>query len=87
MKIEMNKKVKSIIAVYAILLFVYAVLFVAIPLPGTGAWVGSLIANFLNLPPKKAIPPIILGVLTAGVIMLAGTAIVDGGLQVLFQRG
>ena len=62
-------------------------LFVAIPLPGTGAWVGSLIANFLNLPPKKAIPPIILGVLTAGVIMLAGTAIVDGGLQVLFQRG
>ena len=62
-------------------------LFVAIPLPGTGAWVGSLIANFLNLPPKKAIPPIILGVLTAGIIMLTGTALVDGGLQVLFQRG
>jgi len=62
-------------------------LFVAIPLPGTGAWVGSLIANFLNIPPKKAIPPIIIGVLTAGIIMLTGTALVDGGLQILFQRG
>ena len=61
-------------------------LFVAIPLPGTGAWVGSLIANFLNLPPKKAIPPIIAGVLTAGIIMLLGTAVVDGGIQVLLQR-
>ena len=61
-------------------------LFVAIPLPGTGAWVGSLIANFLDLPPKKAIPPIIIGVITAGIIMLTGTAVVDGGLQVLFNR-
>ena len=61
-------------------------LFVAIPLPGTGAWVGSLIANFLNLPPKKAIPPIILGVLTAGVIVLTLTAIANGGIQYLLQR-
>ena len=39
MKIEMNKKVKSIIAVYAILLFVYAVLFVAIPFnKNTASW-------------------------------------------------
>jgi len=62
-------------------------LFVAIPLPGTGAWVGSLIANFLNLPPKKAIPPIILGVLTAGVIVLSITAAANGGIQYLLQRG
>ena len=61
-------------------------LFVAIPLPGTGAWVGSLIANFLNLPPKKAIPPIILGVLTAGVIVLSITAAANGGIQYLLQR-
>lgn len=61
-------------------------LFVAIPLPGTGAWVGSLIANFLDLPPKKAIPPIVLGVLVAGIIILAGTAIANGGIQYLLQR-
>ena len=61
-------------------------LFVAIPLPGTGAWVGSLIANFLEWPPKKAIPPIVLGVLTAGIIVLTLTAIANGGIQYLLQR-
>lgn len=61
-------------------------LFVAIPLPGTGAWVGSLIANFLDLPPKKAIPPIIVGVLTAGIIVLSITAAANGGIQYLLQR-
>ena len=62
-------------------------LFVAIPFPGTGAWIGSLIANFLDLPPKKAIPPIIVGVLTAGIIVLILTAIANGGIQYLLQRG
>ncbi len=61
-------------------------LFVAIPLPGTGAWTGSLIANFLKLPPKKAFPPLALGVLTAGIIILTGTAIAQGGINYLFQR-
>ncbi|MFR8103567.1 MAG: COG2426 family protein [Clostridia bacterium] len=61
-------------------------LFVAIPLPGTGAWVGSLIANFLDLPPKKAIPPIIAGVLTAGVIMLTLTAIAQGGINAIIAH-
>ena len=61
-------------------------LFVAIPVPGTGAWVGSLIANFLNLPPKKAIPPIVVGVLTAGIIVLTITAIANGGLQYIFSH-
>lgn len=61
-------------------------LFVAIPLPGTGAWVGSLIANFLNLPPKKAIPPIVVGVLTAGIIVLAVTAAANGGIQYIFSH-
>ena len=61
-------------------------IFVAIPLPGTGAWVGSLIANFLGLPPKKAIPPIVAGVFTAGVIVLTLTAIANGGIQYLLQR-
>jgi len=47
---------------------------------------GSLIANFLDLPPKKAIPVIILGVFTAGVIMLALTAVANGGLNYIFTR-
>lgn len=53
--------------------FLALFVFVAIPLPGTGAWIGSLIANFLGLPPKKAMPPIFLGVLAAGLIMTFGT--------------
>ena len=44
-------------------------LFVAIPLPGTGAWTGSLIASLLNMPFKKAFVSILCGVLTAGFIM------------------
>lgn len=68
----------------ATLLGVY--LFVAIPLPGTGAWTGSLIANFLDLPPKKAIPPIVLGVFTAGIIILILTAIANGGINYLFTN-
>ena len=44
-------------------------LFVAIPLPGTGAWTGSLIASFLGLDVKKAALPIGLGVLGASMIM------------------
>lgn len=44
-------------------------LFVGIPLPGTGAWTGSLIASMLNIPFKKAFPATILGILLAAVIM------------------
>ena len=78
-KIAENKKLQT-----GALLGVY--LFVAIPLPGTGAWMGALIANFLDLPPKKAIPPIYAGVFTAGVIILALTAIANGGINYLFER-
>ena len=77
--IQTNEKLQNAVSVGLFL-------FVAIPLPGTGAWVGSLIANFLNLPPKKAIPPIILGVLTAGIIVLSITAVANGGIQFLLQR-
>ena len=48
-------------------------LFVAIPLPGTGAWTGSLAAAFLDMRLKKAMPAGVLGVLTAGCIMLTLT--------------
>ena len=45
--------------------------FVAIPLPGTGAWTGSLIAAVLGMRLKDSVPMIILGVFTAGIIMTA----------------
>ena len=48
-------------------------LFVGIPLPGTGAWTGSLIAALLGLKPKNAIPFIVLGVMLAAAIMTALT--------------
>lgn len=44
-------------------------LFVAIPLPGTGAWSGALIAALLDMRLKKALPTICVGVLVADVIM------------------
>ena len=42
---------------------------VAIPLPGTGAWTGALVAAMLEMPLKKAFPAIMLGVLGAGAIV------------------
>lgn len=44
-------------------------LFVAIPLPGTGAWTGSLLAVLLGLKPQKSFMYILFGVMTAGLIM------------------
>lgn len=44
-------------------------LFVAIPLPGTGAWTGSLIASFLGFDFKRSFFSVLLGVLCAGLIM------------------
>ena len=48
-------------------------LFIAIPLPGTGGWTGALMASLLEIPPKKAFPIIALGVLIAGLIMTTVT--------------
>ena len=45
------------------------VLFVAVPLPGTGAWTGALVAAFLNIRLRHALPAITLGVLIAGGIV------------------
>jgi len=65
-KIEESEKLQNFTALGLFL-------FVAIPIPTTGAWVGSLIANFLHVPLKKAWPPLAAGVLTAGIIVLAAT--------------
>ncbi|MDO4527050.1 MAG: small multi-drug export protein [Candidatus Saccharibacteria bacterium] len=45
-------------------------LFVAVPIPGTGAWTGTLAASILDLDFKKTMLAIIAGVLTAGLVML-----------------
>lgn len=58
-------------------LFVGLMLFVAVPLPGTGAWTGSLAAITLNLKLKKAFPPIALGVVIACAVVAA--ACIAGG--------
>ena len=45
------------------------VLFVGIPLPGTGAWTGSLVASLLHMKLRQSIPAILLGIIMATVIM------------------
>lgn len=50
-------------------LFVALLLFVGIPIPGTGAWTGTLAASFLDMGFKKSVIAVLLGVLLAGVIM------------------
>ena len=49
--------------------FIGLMLFVGIPLPGTGAWTGALIASLLNIKFKKAFPAVIFGIFMATVIM------------------
>jgi uncharacterized membrane protein len=58
-------KYRSMLAALAI--------FVAIPLPGTGAWTGALIAAFLGIRLKTAFPAIAIGVLIAGLIVTCVT--------------
>lgn len=59
------------------------VLFVGIPLPGTGAWTGSLIAALLGIRFKKAFPAVILGICMATVIMWFISYVLLGGVQVI----
>ena len=55
-------------------------LFVGIPLPGTGAWTGSLIAALLGIKFKKAFPAVILGIMLASFIMTVLSYTVIGGI-------
>ena len=50
--------------------FVALLLFVGIPLPGTGAWTGTLAASILDMDFKSTTIAVMLGVLLAGVIMM-----------------
>lgn len=51
-------------------LFIALMLFVGIPLPGTGAWTGTLAASILDMDFKSSILAVMLGVIIAGIIML-----------------
>ena len=60
-------------------LFIALLLFVGIPLPGTGAWTGALGASFLNMGFKSTVASVCLGVILAGCIM---AAITTAGLHI-----
>lgn len=55
-------------------------LFVAIPLPGTGAWTGALIAALMDIRMRRALPTILLGVVIAGIIV---TLVLSLGIKAL----
>ena len=60
-------------------------IFVGIPLPGTGAWTGTLAASFLDMDFKKSIIAIIAGVVLAGIIMGLASFGVFGALGAIFS--
>ena len=62
-------------------LFFALFLFVGIPLPGTGAWTGTLAASFLNMNFKSTVLAVTLGVLLAGIIMLLASLGVFGAIS------
>lgn len=62
-------------------LFFALLLFVGIPLPGTGAWTGTLAASILDMGFKKSVKAVMLGVLLAGVIMGILSVLVKGGIM------
>ena len=59
-------------------------IFVGIPLPGTGAWTGTLAASFLNMDFKKSIIAVIAGVILAGIIMGIASFGAFGALGAIF---
>lgn len=64
-------------------LYIALLLFVDIPLPGTGAWTGTLAASFLDMGFKKSVIYVLLGVLLAGAIMLAASLGVFGAISLV----
>lgn len=61
--------------------YIALLLFVGIPLPGTGAWTGTLAASFLNLDFKKSVFYVMCGVILAGIIMLIASFGVFGAIK------
>lgn len=65
-------------------LFVALLLFVGIPLPGTGAWTGTLAASLLDMDFKSSVLAVLFGVVLAGIIMGLASAGLFGALGALF---
>ena len=65
-------------------MFVALMLFVGIPLPGTGAWTGTLAASILDMGFKKSVIAVMLGVLIAGVIMGLASMGIFGAIGAIF---
>lgn len=60
-------------------------IFVGIPLPGTGAWTGTLAASFLDMDFKKSVIAVMAGVILAGIIMGLASAGVFGAFGAIFS--
>lgn len=65
-------------------IYIALMLFVGVPLPGTGAWTGTLAASFLDLDFKKSVAACMGGVLLAGIIMALASAGIFGILRGIF---
>ena len=65
-------------------MFIALMLFVGIPLPGTGAWTGTLAASILDLGFKKSVIAVMCGVVIAGIIMGIGSVLVANGINFIF---
>ena len=66
-------------------LFLALLLFVGIPLPGTGAWTGTLAASLLDMDFKSSVIAVMLGVILAGIIMGIASAGVFGAAGAIFS--
>ena len=78
--IRMEKKAEKNRAAVEKYAFWGLVILVAIPLPGTGAWTGALVAAMMEIRLKRAFPAIAIGVAIAGVIV----SVITYGAQAIF---
>jgi uncharacterized membrane protein len=67
-------------------IFIALMLFVGVPLPGTGAWTGTLAASLLDMDAKKTVAAVLAGVVIAGAIMLAASYGAFGALGAIFSK-
>ena len=81
---ETSPEKKKIRVTFGVCLGLFA--FVAVPLPGTGAWTGALVASVCGLPKRYAIPTILIGVMTAGVIMSLASYGVVSALRIFIGK-
>ncbi|MBI5884727.1 small multi-drug export protein [archaeon] len=80
---KIHKSSKELVGRYG---FLGLMVFVAIPLPGTGAYAGCLAAHILGIPKRKAFLAISLGVFIAGLLVLAATLSADSLLSVFLAK-